>query len=54
MNLSTIRLMFDLVTKSTSTINDDQEYNKVKERILILNNKSLPDNIFYERRFNVK
>jgi len=27
---------------------------KMKERILIINNDSLPDNIFYLQRFNVK
>ncbi|CAF1217409.1 unnamed protein product [Rotaria sordida] len=52
MNSDIIRLMLDLVTKS-STINiDDREYKKMKERILIINNKSLSEDIFYEERFN--
>jgi hypothetical protein len=46
--------MLDLVNKSSSININDQEYNKMKERILIINNDSLPDNIFYLQRFNVK
>jgi len=45
--------MLDLVNKSSSIYTNDQEYNKMKERILIINNDSLPDNIFYLQRFNV-
>jgi len=46
--------MLNLVNKSLLINNDDQEYNKMKERILIINNKSLTDEIFYKQRFNVK
>lgn len=45
--------MLDLVNKSSAINNDDQEYNKMKERMWIINNNSLPENIFYPERFNV-
>ncbi|CAF3259787.1 unnamed protein product, partial [Rotaria sp. Silwood2] len=48
MNSDIIHLMLDLINKSSSININDQEYKKMKERILILNNKSLPDDIFYE------
>jgi len=46
--------MLNLVNKSLLINNDDQEYNKIKQRILIINNKLLTDEIFYEQRFNVR
>ena len=45
--------MLNLVNKSLVINNDDQEYQKMKERILRINNKSLTEDIFYEQRFNV-
>lgn len=54
MNTNLIKLMLNLVHKS-SLINDtDEEYVKIKERILILNNKLLTNDIFYEQKFNVR
>ena len=51
---TTVRLMIDLVKKSSSsTIGDDEEYKKMKQRILTIINKSLQEEIFYEQRFNV-
>ncbi|CAF3954736.1 unnamed protein product, partial [Rotaria sp. Silwood1] len=52
MNSDIIHLMLNLMTKSSSINFDDQEYKKMKERILTINNKSLSDDIFYEERFN--
>jgi len=46
--------MLNLVNKSLLINTNDQEYNKIKERILIINNKLLTDEIFYEQRFNVR
>ncbi|CAF0974192.1 unnamed protein product [Rotaria sordida] len=52
-NLSTVRLMIELVHKSPSkTFIDDEEYKKMKQRILTIINQSLQDDIFYEERFN--
>jgi hypothetical protein len=45
--------MMNLVEKSLVINIDDQEYQKIKERIFRINNKSLPEDIFYEQRFNV-
>jgi hypothetical protein len=46
--------MMELVRKSISmTMDDDDEYKKMKQRIFILTNQSLQDVIFYEKRFNV-
>ncbi len=45
--------MMNLVDKSLVINIDDQEYQKIKERIFRINNKSLPEDIFYEQRFNV-
>ncbi len=45
--------MLNLIRKSSSININDQEYNKMKEKILTMNNKSLPEDIFYEQRFNV-
>ncbi|CAF3797206.1 unnamed protein product [Rotaria sp. Silwood1] len=53
MNSDIIHLMLNLMTKSSSINFDDQEYKKMKERILTINNKSLSDDIFYEERFNI-
>ncbi|CAF0816689.1 unnamed protein product [Adineta steineri] len=53
LNSSAIHLILDLVDKSSSINPNDEEYNKMKERILNINQKSLPDNIFYEQRFNI-
>ena len=53
MDSSIIPLMLNLYTKGSSINVDDQEYNKMKERILIINKNSLTDDIFYEQRFNV-
>lgn len=49
-----IHLMFNLVQKSSSMNTDDQEYQKMKERIFRINSKALTDGIFYEQRFNVR
>jgi hypothetical protein len=46
--------MLNLVNKSLTINNDDQDYNKMKDKIFIMNNKLLADDIFYEQRFNVK
>lgn len=46
--------MLDLFKKSSSINIHDQEYKKVKERILSINNNPLPEAIFYEQKFNVK
>ncbi|CAF1138354.1 unnamed protein product [Rotaria sp. Silwood1] len=53
-NLSTIHLMIELVNKNRSKnlINDDDEYKKMKQRILTIINQSLQDDIFYEQRFD--
>ncbi|CAF1351768.1 unnamed protein product [Rotaria sordida] len=52
-NLSTVRLMIELVHKSPSkTFIDDEEYKKMKQRILTIINQSLQHDIFYEERFN--
>jgi hypothetical protein len=46
--------MIQLVHKSPSKVNiDDEEYNKMKRRILTIVNQSIQDEIFYEARFNV-
>lgn len=52
-NSSIIYLMLDLVNKSLVINIDDQEYIKMKEKLLTINKKSLTDEIFYEERFNV-
>ncbi len=46
--------MLNLVNKSLTINNDDQDYNKMKDKIFIMNNKLLADDIFYEQRLNVK
>ncbi|CAF3346872.1 unnamed protein product [Rotaria sp. Silwood2] len=52
-NLSTVHLMIELVHKSRSKdFIDDEEYKKMKQRILTIINQSLQDDIFYEDRFN--
>ena len=51
---STVRLMIELVKKSPSSTIDDEEYKKMKQRILTIVNKSLQEDIFYEQRFNVR
>jgi len=53
MNSGIIHLMLNLVNKSLVINIDDQEYTKMKERILRINDKSLTEDIFYEQRFNV-
>jgi hypothetical protein len=46
--------MIELVQKSSSKIPiDDEEYKKMKQRILTIINQSIQDEIFYEQRFNV-
>ncbi|CAF1101075.1 unnamed protein product [Adineta ricciae] len=52
LNSSGIYFMLDLVKKNSSIDVNEPEYKKVKERILNINNKLLPDQIFYEQRFN--
>jgi len=54
MNTDLIHLMLNLVNKSLLINNNDEEYMKIKERILIINNKLLTKEIFYEERFNVR
>ncbi len=52
---STVRLMIELVHKSSSKDNDDdEEYKKMKQRILTIVNQSSQDDIFYVQRFNVR
>jgi hypothetical protein len=47
--------MIELVQKSSSKIPiDDEEYKKMKERILRIIHQSIQDEIFYEQRFNVR
>ncbi len=47
--------MIELVQKSSSkVIIDDEEYKKMKQRILRIINQTIQDEIFYEQRFNVK
>jgi hypothetical protein len=46
--------MLNLVNKSLLINIDDQEYNKMKQKIVLINNKSLTDEIFYEQRLNVR
>ena len=47
--------MIELVQKSLSKpIADDDEYKKMKQRILTIINQSLQDDVFYEQRFNVR
>jgi hypothetical protein len=51
----TVRLMIELVNKSSSNTNiDDEEYKKMKQRILVIINQSNQDEIFYQHRFNVR
>ena len=46
--------MIQLVHKSPSKVDiDDEEYKKMKRRILTIVNQSIQDEIFYEERFNV-
>lgn len=46
--------MIELVKKSSSKNTDeDEEYKKMKQRILTIISQSLQDDIFYEERFNV-
>lgn len=53
MNSNLIHLMLNLVNRSLLINNSDEEYMKIKERILTINSKLLTDDIFYEQRFNV-
>jgi hypothetical protein len=46
--------MIELVHKSPSNNIDDEEYKKMKQRILTIINNSLQDDIFYEQKFNVR
>jgi hypothetical protein len=47
--------MIELVQKSLSKDNDDdEEYKKMKQRILTIVNQSSQDDIFYVQRFNVR
>jgi hypothetical protein len=47
--------MIELVHKSPSKIDiDDEEYKKMKQRILTIANQSIQEEIFYEQRFNVR
>jgi len=47
--------MIELVQKSSSKIIiDDEEYKKMKQRILKILNQAIQDEIFYEQRFNVR
>lgn len=47
--------MIELVQKSSSKVTlDDDEYKKMKQRILTIINQTNQDEIFYEQRFNVK
>lgn len=46
--------MIELVQKSSSkTEINDEEYKKMKTRILNIANQSIQEEIFYEQRFNV-
>lgn len=46
--------MIELVQKSSSKTDiNDEEYKKMKARILIIVNQSIQEDIFYEQRFNV-
>ena len=46
--------MIELVQKSSSKTDiNDEEYKKMKARILTIVNQSIQEDIFYEQRFNV-
>lgn len=46
--------MVELVQKSSSKTDiNDEEYKKMKARILTIVNQSIQEDIFYEHRFNV-
>lgn len=46
--------MVELVQKSSAkTEIDDEEYKKMKQRILTIVNQSIQEEIFYAHRFNV-
>lgn len=49
-----IHLMFNLVNRSHLIDTNDQEYQKIKERLFRIYNKSSTEEIFYEQRFNVR
>ena len=47
--------MIELIHKNSSKINiDDEEYEKMKQRILQIINQSLQDEVFYQQRLHVK
>lgn len=54
MNPDTIHLMLDLIKKSKTINVNDSEYNKMKQRISTINNKSLPNEIFDDDKFYVR
>lgn len=49
-----IHLMFNLVNRSHLIDTNDQEYQKIKERLFRIYKKSSTEEIFYEQRFNVR
>ena len=49
-----IHLMFNLVNRSHLINANDQEYQKIKERVFRIYSKSSTEEIFYEQRFNVR
>ncbi|UJR14881.1 hypothetical protein I4U23_001865 [Adineta vaga] len=52
LNSSAIHFMLDLVKKTSPIDINDQEYKKMKERILTMNQRFLSNHIFYDQRFN--
>ena len=53
---STVRFMMELVQKSpSSTVTDDEEYKKMKQKISsLVQQSSSHEDIFYNQRFNVR
>lgn len=49
-----IQLMFNLGNRSHLMDTNDQEYQKIKERVFRIYSKSSTEEIFYEQRFNVR
>lgn len=46
--------MIELAKKSPPANTDDEEYKKMKQKILAIIKTSLQEDIFYEQRFNVR
>ena len=46
--------MMELVQKSPPANTDDEEYRKMKQKIMAIIKSISQDDIFYEQRFNVR